>query len=104
MANKKDTDRVCNVIEDLKKVLNKGTISAELDASHPFIKILKTVTENLGELKHYAEDYHKRNAISKKIIGSSLRHKMKALSLSLANDTHLIESLSMLSNSRLQYK
>jgi hypothetical protein len=65
----------------------------ELDSSPSFIKILEDIKENLNEIKYYAEDFSKRNAITKKTKGSSIRHKLKAICYSLNNYTHLIESL-----------
>lgn len=58
--------------------------------------------ENLKELQYYADDFHKRNVITQKTKGSSIRHKMSITASSIANYTRLIESLTVVQKSAVR--
>ena len=45
-----------------------GSSNADLDGNPSYIRILEEVKENLKDIQYYAEDFHKRSALTKKYV------------------------------------
>ena len=99
---------VINRLEDLKRVLEQIVqVSSEnpsphlLDSQASFVSILNMLKDNLKDLIYYADDYNKRNVLTRSVVGSKIKEKVDIILNSMTGHTRLIENLAHTHNMNL---
>lgn len=90
------------VLERLHTPAKDNPSPHTLDTQTVFVNALNTIKENLNDLKYYAEDFGKRNAVGKQFQAKKIKEKVNVRLDSIATHTMLLDNMAQAHNQALQ--
>mmetsp|Transcript_17020 Transcript_17020/g.26282 ORF Transcript_17020/g.26282 Transcript_17020/m.26282 type:complete len:124 (+) Transcript_17020:153-524(+) len=88
------------MFEKILKVSPDNPCPHNLDSQPSVVEILNNMKEKLKDVEHYAEDYKKRNFVTRKAVASKTKKKLDNIINNLATYMRLLENVAFTHNSQ----